>query len=254
MTTEYKMIRTFTKAAAFSLAALPALALDLDAMSDEERQAFRAEVRAYLMENPEIIMEAVDVLRQREAEAEAASDIELVKAFSAEIFDDGYSWVGGNLEGDITLVEFLDYRCGYCRKAHGEVKELVESDGNIRLIYKELPILGDDSVLSSQFAIAVKQVEGSDAYADTHDALMSLKGEVTPTALSRLAEAMGYDAEAILDKMDDDSVLEEIAKTRALASRLSISGTPTFVMQDELLRGYAPLNVMQSLVAAKREG
>ncbi|SHJ91910.1 Protein-disulfide isomerase [Shimia gijangensis] len=248
------MIRTLTKAAAMSLIAWPALALDLDAMSDAERQAFRAEVRAYLMENPEVIMEAVEVLRQRDAAAEAANDMDLVQAYASEIFDDGYSWVGGNPDGDITLVEFLDYRCGYCKKAHGEVKELVESDGNIRLIYKELPILGEDSVLASRFAVAVKQVEGNDAYADTHDALMAMKGEVTPTALSRLAEALGYDSEAIMDQMDTDDVAEEIAKTRALAARLSISGTPTFVMKDELLRGYAPLDVMRALVAGKRDG
>lgn len=248
------MIRTLTKAAAFSLAAMPALALDLDTMSETERSLFRAEVRAYLMENPEVIMEAVEVLRQRDAAAEASNDMELVKAFSGQIFDDGYSWVGGNPDGDITLVEFLDYRCGYCRKAHGEVKELVEKDGNIRLIYKELPILGEDSVLASRFAIAVKQVEGDDAYENTHDALMAMKGEVTPTALSRLAVALDFNAEAIMDRMNSDSVAEEIGSTRALADQLRISGTPTFVMKDELLRGYLPFDTMQALVAQKRGG
>lgn len=248
------MIRTLIAASAISLATLPALALDLDTMSDAERALFRAEVRAYLLENPEVIMEAVEVLRQRDAAAEAMNDLNLVKAYSGQIFDDGYSWVGGNPDGDITLVEFLDYRCGYCRKAHGEVKELVKTDGNIRLIYKELPILGEDSVMASRFAVAVKQVEGDNAYEDTHDALMALKGEVTRTALSRLAVALGLDAEAIMDRMNDDSVNEEIATTRALANQLSISGTPTFVMQDELLRGYLPFDTMEALVAQKRGG
>lgn len=246
------MFRTLTTAAAFTLAALPALAFDLESMSDAERSAFRAEVRAYLLENPEVIMEAVDVLQKREAAAEAAQDQSLVRAHADEIFNDGYSWVGGNPDGDITLVEFLDYRCGYCRRAHTEVKELVESDGNIRLIYKELPILGEDSIVSSRFAIAVKQVAGDDSYAAVHDALMALKGQPSETALVRLSNSLGLDTDAVMARMNEDSVTEEIARTRALAGRLSISGTPTFVMQDELLRGYLPLDAMQALVAELR--
>ena len=246
------MIRTLLQAAAISLAALPALALDLETMSDSERETFRAEVRSYLLDHPEVIMEAVELLQQRDAAAEAAHDLALVKAFSDEIFDDGYSWVGGNPDGDITLVEFVDYRCGYCRKAHEEVKALVKGDGNIRLIYKELPILGEGSVQSSRFAIAVKQIAGNEAYGEAHEALINLKADPTPTVLSRLAEALGLDAAAILEQMPSASVTQEISRTRALARELSISGTPTFVMQDQLLRGYLPLEAMQSLVAEKR--
>lgn len=246
------MIRSLTLASAFALAALPTLALDLDKMTDAEREIFRAEVRAYLLDNPEVIMEAVDLLEQRQAQAEAAHDMSLVKAHAGEIFDDGYSWVGGNLEGDITLVEFVDYRCGYCRRAHEEVKKLVSTDGNIRLIYKEFPILGEASVLSSRFAVAVKQVAGDEAYAQAHDALISMTGEPSPTALARLAEALGLDAQKVIAHMDDDAVTEEIRTTRALAQKLNISGTPTFVMQDQLLRGYLPYEGMASLVADKR--
>ena len=246
------MIRTLTLASAFMLGALPALALDLDKMSDKEREAFRAEVRAYLLDNPEVIMEAVELLEQRQQQAEAAHDLALVKAHAGDIFDDGYSWVGGNPEGDVTLVEFVDYRCGYCRRAHEEVKQLVEQDGNIRLIYKEFPILGEASVLSSRFAVAVKQVAGDEAYAQAHDALITMKADPSPTALSRLAEGLGLDAEKVLAHMDSDEVTAEIRTTRALAQKLNISGTPTFVMQDQLLRGYLPYAAMASLVAEKR--
>lgn len=246
------MIRSLTLAGGFALAALPALALDLDKMSDSEREAFRAEVRAYLLDNPEVIMEAVELLEQRQAQAEAAHDLALVKAYSGEIFDDGYSWVGGNPEGDVTLVEFVDYRCGYCRRAHEEVKQLVEKDGNIRLIYKEFPILGEASVLSSRFAVAVKQVAGDEAYAQTHDALIAMTADPSPTTLARLADSLGLDAQKIIAQMDDDAVTEEIRTTRALAQKLNISGTPTFVMQDQLLRGYLPYEAMASLVGEKR--
>ena len=152
--------------------ALPASAMDLTELTDAERAQFRAEVRSYLMDNPEVIMEAVELLQNREADAQAQADVSMVSDNADVIFDDGYSWVGGNPEGDITLVEFLDYRCGYCKRAHGEVAKLLETDGNIRLIVKELPILGDDSVLASRFAIATKQVAGGDAYRAMNDALM----------------------------------------------------------------------------------
>ncbi|WP_200867342.1 DsbA family protein [Sulfitobacter mediterraneus] len=232
--------------------ALPAAAMDLTELTDAERAQFRAEVRAYLMDNPEVIMEAVTLLQNREAEAQARADDNLVSDNAAAIFDDGYSWVGGNPDGDITLVEFLDYRCGYCKRAHGEVAKLLETDGNIRLIVKELPILGDQSVLASRFAIATKQIAGDDSYKAVNDALMAYNGDVTLPALRRLGSTFGLDMDAIEARMDSDDVTMEIAQTRALAQQLSISGTPTFVMHDELLRGYLPFDQMMALVEEKR--
>ncbi|MFY0648171.1 DsbA family protein [Sulfitobacter geojensis] len=232
--------------------ALPATAMDLTELSDAERAQFRAEVRAYLMENPEVIMEAVDALREKEANAQAQADVDLVSVNADAIFDDGYSWVGGNPDGDITLVEFLDYRCGYCKKAHDEVAKLLEKDGNIRLIVKEFPILGDQSVLASRFAVAVKQVAGDDSYKAMNDALMAFRGDVTLASLRRMASTFGLDMDAIEAVMDSDAVTQEIAQTRALAQRLQITGTPTFVMKDELLRGYLPYDQMQALLDEKR--
>ena len=245
----------FRSLAAFALMlglALPAAALDLDQMSDAERAAFRAEVRAFLMENPEVIMEAVAVLEQRQEQAQMQADQSLVSDNAAEIFDDGYSFVGGNPEGDITLVEFLDYRCSFCKRAHGEVAKLLETDGNIRLIVKEFPILGEQSLLASRFAVATKQIAGDEAYKGLTDALMTLEGEVNLRNLRRLASTFGLDADAIEARMDSDEVTAEIVRTRALAQRLQITGTPTFVLQDELLRGYLPYDQMQALVDEKR--
>jgi protein-disulfide isomerase len=229
-----------------------ASALDLNDMNAQERAAFGAAVRSYILENPELIMEAVQVLRDREAAAEAQSDFDLVAVNANDIFNDGYSYVGGNPNGDVVLVEFMDYRCGYCRKAYQEVEELLASDGNIRFIVKEFPILGEASTVSSEFAIAVKQLHGDDIYKKIHDALIAFTGEPTDASLGRLAENFGLDAQQIFDQMKSDDVQAIIADTRALAARLKINGTPTFVMQDQLLRGYAPLDVMRQLVADKR--
>lgn len=243
---------TATVLAGMFIFASPALAFDIKTMSDTERTAFRKEIRAYLLDNPEVIFEAVDVMESRKAAQESASDKTLVSVNAQDIFEDGYSWEGGNPDGDITLVEFTDYRCGYCRKAHDEVAELVRKDGNIRFIIKEFPILGEGSVMSSRFAVAVKQLYGSDAYKTAHDALITFKPDATDVNLGRLAKALGYDKDTLFAKMDSDEVTAEIRQTRALASRLNISGTPTFVMKDELLRGYLPLQHMTALVDQKR--
>ncbi|WP_299674798.1 DsbA family protein [uncultured Roseobacter sp.] len=246
------MLTRLTLPALLALA-LPASALDLQSMTEEERDLFRSEVRSYLMDNPEVIMEAVQALEARQAEAQAQADLTLVSDHAEAIFDDGFSFVGGNPEGDITLVEFMDYRCGFCKRAYGEVEKLLESDGNIRFIVKEFPILGEQSLLASRFAIATRQLEGDDAYKALHDALMEFNGDITLPALRRLSDTYGLDAEAIEARMDDESVTEEIRKTRALAQQLQITGTPTFVMHDEMLRGFLPYDQMKELVAEKRE-
>jgi protein-disulfide isomerase len=176
----------------------------------------------------------------------------MISVNSAAIFQDENSWVGGNLQGDITLVEFVDYRCGYCRKAHDEVAQLVQSDGNIRFILKEFPILGDQSVISSRFAIATRMVAGDAAYKSVHDALIAFKGTVGPESLARLAADLGLDAAPILAKMDSDEVTAVIRDTHQLAARLQINGTPTFVLGEQMLRGYVPLDGMKKLVAEIR--
>lgn len=228
---------------------LPAQALDLKDMSPAEREAFQAEIRAYLLENPEVIMEAVAVLEQRQAQEQAQADVDLVKANADALFTDDRSWTGGNPDGDITLVEFMDYRCGYCRRAFPEVETLVELDGNIRVIVKEFPILGEQSMLAARFAIATLQKAGDEAYKQVHDALMTFNGDITENALRRLGDGFGLEVETIIDHMDSDAVTDVIAANHALAQRMNITGTPSFVMGDQMLRGYVPLEAMQQIAA-----
>ena len=246
-----------------SLASLPALAEDLpktapadgsveSTMTEVERKAFRDEVRAYLLEHPEVLIEAMDVLQQREEDASLARDVQTVSTHSDVIFNNPNDWVGGNPDGDITLVEFMDYRCGYCRKAYSEVDELIKTDGNIRFVVKEFPILGDASMLSAQFAIALRQLHGDEAYAKAHDALMTLRGEPTPETLARLATDLGLEAKPIIDRMNAPEVMAVIKDNYALAEQMEITGTPAFVLKDTVMRGYAPLETMQDFVKDAR--
>jgi protein-disulfide isomerase len=231
----------------------PAFAED-SAMTDAERATLRAEIRTYLLENPEVLVEAMNALQLREDEAAMQRDLMLVSSESDAIFLNPNDWVGGNPNGDITLVEFMDYRCSYCRKAYNDVSELVETDGNIRFVVKEFPILGEASLMSAQFAIAVRLLHGDDAYEAAHDALIVLRGEPTSETLARLATDLGHDPQAILARMGGADVQAVIEGNYALAEMMSISGTPAFVMKDMIMRGYAPLEDMRAIVADARSG
>lgn len=233
--------------------ATQAAAVELDNMSDNERNTFRAEIRAYLLENPEVLMEAIDVLEQRERAAAAEADIAMAREHADTLFNDGYSFVGGNPDGDITIVEFLDYRCGYCKRAFPEVSRLVSGDGNIRYIVKELPVLGEQSVMASRFAIATQITAGDDAYELVHNTLMEFRGDISMQSLTRLSDTLGLDTAAITAAMDSPEVNVVITANNALAQQLKISGTPTFVVQDQMLRGYVPLAQMEQIVATLRD-
>lgn len=247
-------MKALTIAAGFAaLVASPLAAFDMDTMSDAERDAFRAGVRAYLMENPEVLLEAINVLEERQAAEQAQGDAGLVTVNAEAIFNDGYSHVGGNPDGDITIVEFLDYRCSYCKKAHPEVGQLISDDSNIRYIVKEFPILGNQSVLAARFAIAVHKVMGDEAYAKAHDELMTFRGEFTDETLSNLSETLGFETSKVIDAMSDPEVNEIIAANRALAQRLQINGTPSFIFDTRMLRGYVPLDGMMQVVAELRD-
>ncbi|MGB1034470.1 MAG: DsbA family protein, partial [Primorskyibacter sp.] len=187
-------------------------------------------------------------VEQRRQQDQAAGDVALVANNAADLFDNPDAWEGGNPQGDITLVEFIDYRCGYCRRAHGDVAELIASDGNIRFIVKELPILGEASMISSRFAIATRLVAGDDAYKAAHDALVTLNSDLNDRTLTRLARTLDLDADAILAEMDSPEVTRIINDTRQLAQRMNISGTPTFVMGNQMLRGYLPLDGMRQVL------
>ena len=218
-----------------------------------EKATLHAEIRAYILENPDIVFEAAAIVREREAEEESKRDIDLVKENWDELQDDGRSYVGGNQEGDITLVEFLDYRCGYCRKAYEDVEALLAEDDNIRFIIKEFPILGDASTIMAQFAIAAKNLYGPDVYKSIHDTLMSFSGEPTPKALAEIATAFDLEPTPVIEEMMSEEVMEEIEANRALGEKMQISGTPTFIFGETMLRGYLPLNAMREVAKGVRE-
>ena len=248
------MLRTLISLFVLTFFATTALAFDIEAMSDEDRAIFRAEIRDYLLENPEVLMEAIAVLEERQAAEAAQMDTALIDVNRDAIFDDGFSWVGGNPDGDIVMVEFLDYRCGFCKRAFPAVEELIASDGNVKLIIKEFPILGEQSVLASQYAIATKIVGGDDAYKTVHDTLMMHQGNLSEGFLARTSRDLGLDHAKVVETMASEEVSNIIRTNRALAQTLQIQGTPSFIMGEQFVRGFVELDQMRAIVADIRAG
>jgi len=242
-------MRIFAPLAIAGFLAAPAAAQD---MTDAERDAFRAEVRAYLLENPEVLMEAIDILESRQAVAAQQRDIELVQTYADSLFNSDTSYVGGNPDGDITVVEFLDYRCGYCKRAHAEVAELINRDSDIRYVIKELPILGEQSELAARYALAVQAVAGDEAYFAVHNTLMEFDGNISEPILARVSTSNDLDHDDIVVEMSSPAVAAVLYENRLLAQNLSISGTPSFVFADQMVRGYVTLAQMEEIVAEAR--
>lgn len=217
-----------------------------------DRDTLHAEIRDYIIRNPEVLVEAFEVLEQRQQLAEAQADFTRVRDNAEALWSDPNSYVGGNLEGEIVIVEFLDYKCGFCKRAHPEVKALIERNDDIKLIRKEFPILGTESILASRAAIAVLLNDGPEAYASMSDSLMAFGGQVNENVIRRFAERAGADPDAMLARMDDVEVSRIIQSNRALGQRLGISGTPSFVFGERLVRGFLPLAQMEETVALLR--
>ncbi len=215
--------------------------------------AFGDKVRRYLMANPGVIFEAVAEFERRNAAAQADMDDELIAANADALFDDPRAYVGGNPGGDVTLVEFLDYKCGFCKRAAPEVADFVASDGDVRLIVKEFPILGAESERAARFAISVLQLEGDSAYKTVHDRLMAHDGTIDRAYLDSLAAELALPMDAIAARMDSDAVSTLIADNRALGQRLQVSGTPTFVLDEQMIRGFVPATELAQAASVARE-
>jgi len=220
-------------------------------MNPAERAALHREIRSYILDHPEIILEAINILEQRREAETAATDSSRVAANAGALFDDGHSWVGGNPEGDITVVEFFDYRCGFCKRAHPVMERLLEEDGNIRLVLKEFPILGPESVMASRMAMAALAVDPS-GYRGLNDALMEHRGALTEVAAYRIAKEQGYDIATLKAREDDPDIDRWLQQNYALAEALGLQGTPSFVIGDRIVRGFLSYEDMAATVAAAR--
>jgi protein-disulfide isomerase len=240
-------------------AALVALALGIGigsrflAGNDAEltSEEFDRRVRDSLLRNPDVLMEAARSLDQPGAPAPAASGAvaTLVRDNADAIFRDPGSPVGGNPDGDVAIVEFFDYNCPYCRSMAPVLSQALDADGKIRFVYKEWPILGPGSEFAARAALAAHKQGKYEAF---HDALMNSTEPATEARVLDVARANGLDIERLERDMAGDDILQALARNMETARTLGITGTPTYVIGDEIVRGAVGLRILQASIAQAR--
>jgi protein-disulfide isomerase len=221
------------------------------AVSEPELDELEQRVRDYLLKNPEVIMEALQILQERQRAAEAENLKRTIAERSAEILNDPAAPVGGNPSGDITLVEFFDYNCPYCRRVAPTVTDLIEDDPNLRLVYKEFPILGPGSQFAARAALA-SRAQGK--YSEFHETLMNAGRQVNEDSVIEIAREVGLDVDRLAQDMEDPAIEAAIARNLALANTLGITGTPSFVIGDEIVPGAVDRATLEGLITQARRG
>lgn len=209
-------------------------------------------VRDYLLANPEILNEMLVELRAREEQQAAETAKSAIASSQDALLNDGFSYVGGNPNGDVTVVEFFDYRCGYCKKVRDDIVAFMAADSGVRIVFKEFPILGATSTEASKAAIAARK-QGDDKYWAFHQALLGADG-LDSAAIYDIAAGQGLDVTKLKADMEAPEVADIIAKNHELAEKIGVDGTPAFIIGDKLYPGAISVDEMKSAVAEHRGG
>ena len=237
-----------------TLAAAPfsgALAQQTPPDATADRAAIEQIVREYLLAHPEILVEALTAYQEKQEAEQANAQRQALVSRQDELFKNPTSPVAGNPQGDVTLVEFFDYQCGYCKSVHADVRRLLDQDGKVRLVLKEFPILGPASLTASRAALAAQKQGKYDAM---HNALMENRGQLDDDKIMRIAGSVGLDVERLKKDMQAPEIQDALQRNLRLAGELNIRGTPAFVIGDQIVPGAVSLERLKEMVAAKREG
>ena len=238
--------------AALVLLATVSLANAADPLTPAQQDAVRGIVRDYLMNNPEVLVDALQAYQARAAAEERKKQQAALTQFREQLERDPTSPVIGAAAGDVTIVEFMDYRCTYCKKVFPAVQDLLKEDGKIRYVVKEYPILSPESVTAAKAALAVWR-RTPEKYMAFHAALLTARGTLNDIRILELAGEVGLDAKAIAAAMKDPEINAILAKTHELAQALNIQGTPAFVIGGQLVPGAVGIDTLRELVVAARK-
>ena len=209
-------------------------------------------IRDYLLSHPDVIIEVLDILRERKAADEAEQARAAMSKQSAAIFNDPSSPVGGNPDGDVTIVEFFDYFCGYCKRVMPDLIKVMNDDPGIRFVYKEFPILGPESVIASRIALAAHR-QAPEIYEELHVAMMTSKARMNEANALSIAGDFGLDVERLKADMNSPEIDRILAHNNALAEQLGIRGTPGFVIGDQIIPGAIDIKTLRQLIAEARQ-
>lgn len=207
-------------------------------------------IREYLIANPEVLVEAMQELERKQDNQRDAVAQKAIRQHKAELLADPDSPSSGNANGDVVIVDFNDYQCPYCKRAHQAVKQVVAADGKVKVIYKDLPILGEPSRIAALAALAAAKQGKHLAF---HDALMETSAKLDRARILEIAASVGLDVALLEKDMDDPKFKELIDRNMALAGALGVRGTPAFVVGDQFVPGAVDAAALKQMIADARK-
>src|SRR5436190_434594 len=249
-------LRAFAAAAFVTLLALVLSApVGAQSFTPDQRSEIEGIVKQYLLSHPELLQEVMTELEKHQAVADAEKHKAAVKENSTELFSSPRQVTLGNPQGDVTVVEFFDYNCSYCKRAMSDMLDLIKSDGHLKFVLKEFPVLGEGSVQAAQVAAAVRmQDPGGKKYLDFHQKLLGGRGQADRTRALAAAKDAGLDVARLEKDMASDEVKATIEESFKLADALGLNGTPSYVVGNDVVVGAVGLNSLKEKVNAARCG
>jgi protein-disulfide isomerase len=236
-----------------ALAVAPAAMAQNAPFTEQQKQAIGEIVKDYLLKNPEVLTEVISELEKRQADAQQAAQASAVQETKQTLLNASHSYLVGNPSGDVTLVEFFDYNCGYCKKALADVQTLMKSDPKLRVVLKDFPVLGPDSVEASRVALAVKnQLQGPKLF-DYHAKVLETRGRVNGERAIAVAKEMGVDVARLQKDMESTEVRNALQENMALGDKLSLTGTPAFIIGEAVIPGAVGLEPLKQVVENVRQ-
>lgn len=207
-------------------------------------------VKEYIANNPKEILDSLsDYQKKNRLGGDNAASSEAIKQNKEALFNDPETPHAGNPKGDVSLVEFMDYNCGYCKDALTTVQALIDKDDKLHVVFKDLPILGPSSETAAKWALAAHKQK---KYFEFHSAMMKNRSPISDELLEKVAKDIGLDVDRLKKDVEDPSVELQIEKNRALAGNVGVSGTPAFILGDKVIPGAQPLSSMQQKIEALR--
>jgi protein-disulfide isomerase len=229
---------------------LPPRAMAEETTPPAQVEAVERIIHEYLLSHPDELIEVLRSALEKEKQQSGARAHDALVARKSELFEDPTAPVGGNPKGDVTIVEFFDYRCPYCKQVEPSIEALLREDERLRIVYKEWPILGKDSVYASHVALAAQTQGKYDAF---HTAMMAIQGQIDEEVVLKVANSVGLDVAKIKADMNKPEIEDVLTRNKNLAEALGIHGTPAWVIGDEMIAGALDIATMKAKIAAVRK-
>lgn len=245
-----KRISYLTGVLLLAVSFMAPVSLRAQEFTPQQSETIKNMIREYLFKNPQALREAIIELQAYEQKQQQKAARQALAQYGKSLYRSPNSFVAGNPDGDVTLVEFFDYNCGFCRRSMKELMTLIDTDPNLKVIFKEFPILSQGSVYAARAAMAsIKQGK----YLEFHMAMMKLRGSADKTSVIDIAEEVGLDVAKLKKEMEKPYILNEIRDAQRTAAAIGINGTPGFVIGDRVIGGAVGIAALRRQIAAVRK-